>query len=169
MKKTDLLTSETKAVIDHWVAKFPPEQKRSALLQALTATQKQNNGWLSSELMDAVAEYLDIPRVWAYEVATFYDMYDLKPCGKHKIRVCTNVSCMLRGSDKIVEYLQNKLGIKQGETTEDGLFTLKESECLAACSNAPMMQIDLGYYTDLTPEKIDAVIEKVRSEEGDAE
>ena len=167
MTKTDLLTAETKATIDHWVAKFPADQKRSALLQALTATQNQNDGWLSAELMDAVAEYLDVPSVWAYEVATFYDMYDLKRCGKHKIRVCTNVSCMLRGSDDVVAHLQKTLGIKTGETTADGLF--EESECLAACANAPMMQIDLDYHTDLTPEKIDAAIDAVRTKEGAAQ
>lgn len=159
---TDLLTAETKAVIDHWTAKYPEKQKRSAVIAALTATQKQNNGWLSPELMDAVASYLGLPKIWVYEVATFYDMYDLKPAGKHKIRVCTNVSCMLRGSDKIADHLKQKLGVEFGETTNDGLFTLKEAECLAACCNAPMMMMDLDYHVDLTPEKVDAVLESVK-------
>ena len=140
---TNLLTKETIAVIEHWIAKFPEDQKRSAILQSLTAVQKQNEGYLTPELMDAVAEYLGVTRVWVYEVATFYDMYDLKKVGKHKIRVCTNISCMLRGSDKMVEHLKNKLGVDFGESTPDGKFVLKEAECFAACASAPMMQVDL--------------------------
>jgi NADH-quinone oxidoreductase subunit E len=164
IRTTDLLTPETKAVIDHWVKKYPVKQKRSAVLAALTATQKQNEGWLSPELMDAVAHYLELPKIWVYEVATFYDMYDLKPAGKHKIRVCTNVSCMLRGCDKIVDHLKKKLDVDFGETTADGLFVLKEAECLAACCSAPMMMVDLDYHVDLTPEKVDAVLEKIKGE-----
>lgn len=159
---TDLLQDDTKATIDHWVAKYPVEQKRSATLAALTATQKQNGGWLTPELMDAVAEYLGLPKIWVYEVATFYDMYDLKPVGKHKIRVCTNVSCMLRGADKIAEHLKSTLDVEFGETTADGEFTLKEAECLAACCSAPMMMVDLDYHVDLTTEKVDAVLNRVR-------
>ncbi len=155
---TDLLTKETIAVIEHWVAKFPEGKKRSAILQSLTAVQDQNEGYLTPELMDAVAEYLGVTRVWVYEVATFYDMYDLKKVGKHKIRVCTNISCMLRGSDKVVEHLKSKLGVKFGESTPDGKFFLKEAECLAACAGAPMMQVDLDYHVNLTEEKIDSVL-----------
>jgi NADH-quinone oxidoreductase subunit E len=155
----NLLTPQTIAVIDHWVKKFPDDKKRSAVLAALTATQKQNGGWLTAELMNAVATYLEIPEAWTYEVATFYDMYDLEPVGKHKIRVCTNVSCMLRGCDKIVDHLKNRLGIEWGETTNDGLFTLKESECLAACANAPMLQVGVDYHVDLTPEKVDKILD----------
>lgn len=161
---TELLTTETKATIEHWLQKYPANQKRSAVLAALTATQEQNEGWLSPELLDAVALYLELPKVWVYEVATFYDMYDLKPAGKHKIRLCTNVSCMLRGCDKIADHLKQKLGVEFGETTKDGLFTLKEAECLAACCNAPMMMLDLDYHVDLTPEKVDAVVDKIRGE-----
>ena len=155
----NLLTPQTISVIDHWVKKFPVDKKRSAVLAALTATQKQNGGWLTAELMNAVATYLEIPECWAYEVATFYDMYDLEPVGKHKIRVCTNVSCMLRGCDKIVDHLKTRLGVEWGETTKDGLFTLKESECLAACSNAPMLQVGVDYHVDLTPEKVDKILD----------
>lgn len=153
-----LLTAETRAIIDHWLTKYPADQRRSAVIAALTATQKQNEGWLTSELMDAVADYLTIPRVWVYEVATFYDMFDLAKTGQHKIRVCTNISCMLRGCDKIVDHLKNKLGVEFGETTADGQFTLKESECLAACTAAPMMMVDLDYHTELTPEKVDTIL-----------
>ena len=164
----NVLHSATIAVIDHWLAKFPEEQRRSAVLASLTAAQKQNGGWLTPEIMDAVAEYLKIPKVWVYEVATFYDMYDLKPVGKHKIRLCTNVSCMLRGCDKIADHLKKTLNVEFGETTADGLFTLKEAECLAACANAPMMEIDLTYHVDLTPEKVDTILSDIRNTGRDA-
>ena len=108
--------------------------------------------------MDAVAEYLDMRPIAVYEVATFYSMYELQPVGKHKICICTNISCMLCGSDKIVDYISNKLGIKFGETTIDGRFTLKEVECLGACVNAPMLQIGDTYYENLTEEKVDQVL-----------
>ena len=158
----NLLSTETIATIDYWLKKYPEAEKRSAVIAALTAAQKQNEGWLSPEIMDAVAEYLELPKVWIYEVASFYDMYDLKAVGKHKIRVCTSISCMLRGVDKIVDRLQTKLGIGFDETSADGLFTLKESECLAACVGAPMMQVDLDYYEKLTPEKVDEILNKVK-------
>ncbi len=156
------LSKETIATIEQWLQKYPEKEKRSAVIAALTAAQKQNDGWLSPELMDAVADYLSLPKVWVYEVATFYDMYDLKAVGKHKVRVCTNVSCMLRGSDKIVSCLKKKLGIDFNETSADGLFTLKESECLAACVGAPMMQVDLDYYENLTPEKAEKIIDQLK-------
>ena len=109
--------------------------------------------------MDAVAEYLNMPPIAVYEVATFYSMYELEPVGRHKICVCTNISCMLCGSDNIVGRLTEKLGIKLGETTPDGRFTLKEVECLGACVDAPMFQIGDTYYGNLTAEKIDKILE----------
>lgn len=157
---TNLLTAETRAVIDESLRKFPEQHKRSAVLMALHAAQKQNDGWLSTELMDAVAAYLDLANILVYEVATFYDMYDLKPCGKHKIRVCTNISCQLRGADEVMEYLQEKLKVDVGGTTADKKFLLKEAECLAACAGAPMMQIDNHYYENLTPESIDNILDE---------
>ena len=156
---SEVLTAETIATIDHWLNKYPTEQRRSTVIAALTAAQKQNQGWLNTEFMDAVANYLEIPKTWVYEVATFYDMYYLKPVGQRKIRVCTNISCMLRGSTQIVEHLQKRLNINIGETTADGKFFLKEAECLAACANAPVMQIDLDYYENLTPKKIDQILQ----------
>jgi NADH-quinone oxidoreductase subunit E len=159
---THLLTAETVAKIDHWVAKYPTRQKRSAVIAALTATQLQNDGWLTTELMDAVAEYLELPTIWVYEVATFYDMYDLKPVGKHKIRLCTNVSCMLRGSDEIADHIKQKLGVKFGQSTPDGRFVLKEAECLAACCNAPMMMVGLDYHVNLTTEKVDEILDGIK-------
>ncbi len=158
--KTDLLTAATKERIDIVLSKFPEQHKRSAALMSLHAAQEQNDGWLSQELMDAVAEYLALEPILVYEVATFYDMYDLKPCGKNKIRVCTNISCMLRGSDKIMNAIQRKLDINVGDSTADGKFMLKEAECLAGCAGAPMMQINNDYYENLTEAKIEKIFDE---------
>jgi NADH-quinone oxidoreductase subunit E len=157
--KLDLISAESRADIDNWIAKYPPEQKQSAVMAALRIVQDQNGGYLTNELIEAVAEYLEMPSIAVYEVATFYSMYELKPVGKHKICVCTNISCMLCGSDEVVTHLQDKLGIKMGETTEDGLFTLKEVECLGACVNAPMLQVGNEYHENLSKEKLDQLIE----------
>lgn len=158
----DLINAESRAQIDRWIGKYPPEQKQAAVMAALNIVQQQNGGWLTTELMDAVAEYLQMPRIAVYEVASFYTLYDLEPVGRHKIYVCTNISCMLCGSDTIVEHLQKKLGIKLGETTPDGKFTLKESECLAACGGAPMFMVDRTYYENLTPDKVDAILARLK-------
>jgi len=162
MSKTNastLLSEESRTAIDRWIAKYPPDQKQSAVMAALTIVQDANGGWLTTELMDAVADYLKMPAIAVYEVATFYSMYELKPVGRHKICVCTNVSCMLCGSDEMVKHLKNKLGIGFGETTPDNKFTLKEVECLGACVGAPMMQIGREYHENLTPTKIDEILE----------
>jgi len=156
-----LLSEQSRSEIDTWIAKYPPEQKQSAVMGALTIVQKANGGYLTTELMDAVAEYLEMAPIAVYEVATFYSMYELKPVGKHKICVCTNVSCMLCGSDDIVAHLKQKLNIGFGETTADKKFTLKEVECLGACGGAPMMQIGKTYYENLTSEKIDDILAKL--------
>ena len=154
------LSQETKKTIDHWLTKYPADQRRSAVVASLLEGQKQNNDFLSEEVMNAVADYLQIPRIEAYEVATFYDMYNLTPIGKHKICVCTNISCMLRGSDKIMDYLKDRLKIDVNETTADGKFTLREVECMAACCGAPMCQIDdKKYHENLTPEKMGKIID----------
>jgi len=158
--KIDLLSEHTLVEIDHWVARFPPEHKRSALLQALSATQHQNQGFLTTELMDAVAEYLELPAIHVYEVASFYSMYETKPVARHNVAICTNISCMLMGSESIVDYVENKLGIKIGESTGDGRIYLKcEEECLAACAGGPMMQVDHVYHEDLTLEKVDQILD----------
>ena len=159
--KLDLISADSKADIDNWVAKYPAEQKQSAVMAALRIVQDQNSGYLTDELIEAVAEYLEMPPIAVHEVATFYSMYERKPVGKVKICVCTNISCMLCGSDDVVEHLQNKLGIKLGETTGDGMFTLKEVECLGACVNAPVMQIGNDYHENLSKEKIDKLIESM--------
>lgn len=153
------LTAESKASIDVWVAKYPEDQKQSAVMWALKVAQDQNGGFLTTPFMDAVADYLDMDKIAVYEVATFYSMYELKPVGKHKICVCTNISCMVCGSDTIVKHLESKLGIKMGETTTDNKYTLKEVECLGACTGAPMLQIGEQYHEFLTPEKIDQILE----------
>ena len=157
--RVELLSGESRADIDRWVAKYPPEQKQSAVMAALRIAQEQNGGWLTEELIQAVAAYLEMEVMAAYEVASFYSMYELKPVGKHKICVCTNISCMLCGSDHVVAHLQQRLGIKMGETTADNRFTLKEVECLGACVNAPMFELNKNYYENLTPEAIDAILD----------
>lgn len=167
--QTTILTQKTCDVIDHWLTKFPEAQRRSAVIAALTSAQDENNGYLTPEIMDAVGTYLDIPKIWVYEVATFYDMYDLKPAGKCKIRVCNNISCMKRGSEDIIKHLENKLDIKAGETTADGNITLKKVECLAACANAPMMMVDLDYHVDLTPEKVDEILADIKNKAANPE
>jgi NADH-quinone oxidoreductase subunit E len=157
--KAELFSAEVRKEIDQWIAKYPADWKQSAVMAALRIVQDANGGWLTTELMNNVAAYLDMPPIAVYEVATFYSMYELKPVGKHKICVCTNISCMINDSDRIVEHLENKLGIRMGETTEDGRFTLKEVECLGACGGAPMLQIGKQYYENLTPEIVDSILD----------
>ncbi len=158
----DLITPESCAEIDRWISNYPADQKQSAVMAALRILQDQNGGWLSHELMDAIAAYLDMPPIAVYEVATFYSMYRLEPCGRHKINVCTNISCLLCGSEEVVAHLQERLGIKLGETTADGKFTLSEVECLGACVGAPMMQVNRDYHERLTPETIDAILDSLQ-------
>jgi NADH-quinone oxidoreductase subunit E len=133
----ELLTPASRAEIDTWIAKYPVERKPSAVMAALRIAQDQNGGWLTTELMDAVAAYLEMAPIAVYEVATFYSMYQLEPVGRHRINVCTNISCLLRGSEEVVEHLQTRLGIKLGETTADGRYTLKEVEC-SITSSSPL-------------------------------
>lgn len=156
-----MLDSKVRQQIDHWVSKFPQEQKRSAVIPALMIVQKSNGGWLSDAHIDAVAAYLDLSRIAVYEVATFYTLFDLRPVGKYKLFVCTNVSCMLCGSNKIAGHIKQKLNIGFGETTPDGLFTLKEVECLGACGGAPVMQVNETFHENLTPEKIDSILKQL--------
>lgn len=156
----EVLSSETRAHIDHWVAKFPPGRQRSAVIQALTVAQEQNGGWLSKEVISATAEYLDIPPAWAYEVASFYSLFHLQPVGRHKVSICTNISCYLCGANKIVDHVEQKLGISLGQTTTDERITLVvEEECLAGCVGAPMMVVDGHYHENLTAEKVDQILD----------
>ena len=159
--KTGLLSEAARAEIDRWIAKYPPEHKQAAVLAALRVAQEQNGGWLSVGMIEAVAEYLEMPPIAVEEVATFYTMFDLKPVGRHKICVCTNIACQLNGSRRIMSHLQTRLGVKPGETTVGGKFTLKEVECLGACGGAPMMMVDKTYYENLTPEKVDEILNQM--------
>ncbi len=155
------ISAHLRAEIDHWLTKFPPDRKRSAVLAALRAAQHENNGYLTQPLMDGIAEYLGLPPVQVYEVATFYSMFETKPVGRHHISVCTNISCMLCGGEEMLQHVERRLGIKVGESTSDGRFFLKqEEECLAACTGAPMMMVDHVFYENLTPDKIDAILDR---------
>jgi NADH-quinone oxidoreductase subunit E len=163
---TSLISEKVSKEIDRWLTQYPPEQKRSGLLYALRLVQEQNGGWLSTELLNAVGDYLGLQHAAVYEVATFYKMYELAPVGRHKIAVCNSISCMLRGSADIIEHVEHKLGIKEGESTSDGLFYLREVECLAACVSAPVMQVDdREYHENVTIQKVDALIEQIRQAE----
>jgi NADH-quinone oxidoreductase subunit E len=160
--KIHLITDESRADIDNWVAKYPDDQKCSAVMAALRIVQDQNAGSLTTDIMDAVAEYLEMQPIEVYEVATFYSMYEMNPVGQHKICVCTNISCLLCGSTQVVKHLEQKLGIKMGEVTPDGKFSLKEVECLGACVNAPMCQIGNEYHEKLTPEILDKILDGLK-------
>ena len=154
----DTQLAEFKRLVD----RYPQEYQKSALLPVLHLAQESFGGWLSAETMDYVAELLNIKSIEVYEVATFYSMFNLKPVGKYLFEVCHTGPCMVSGSDNIVQYIQEKLSIKPGETTADGLFTLKTVECLGACGYAPMMQLGKHYREHLTKEKVDAIVEECR-------
>ncbi len=158
-KLQQLMSAQRIKEIDQWIAKYPKDQKQSAVMSVLRIAQEEH-GYLNVELMDAIADYLDMPKIAVYEVASFYTMYETQAVGRHHINVCTNISCMLRGSAAITEYLEKKLDIKLGQTTDDGRFTLRTVECLGACVNAPMMQVNKDYHENLTSESIDKVLEQ---------
>jgi len=156
------LSAHVRGEIDLWVAKFPPDRKRSAVIAALHAAQHENDGSLTIEIMDAVAAYLGLPAIQVYEVASFYSMFETRPVGRHHVSVCTNISCMLRGAEEVVEYVERKLGIKTGESTPDGRIYLKrEEECLAACTGAPMLMVDHVYYENLTNDLVDRILDEL--------
>ena len=161
--KARVLNEHTRHEIDEWIGRFPTGKHRSAVLSALRFTQEQNNGFLTPELMDGVAEYLRLPPVQVYEVATFYSMFETHPCGRHHVSICTNISCMLNGAEDLVAHCEKKLGIKLGESTPDGrIFLKREEECLAACTGAPMMMVDEVFHEWLTPEKVDKVLDELK-------
>jgi len=155
-----MLTEQTQKTIDHWVSKFPQDKKRSALIQALIAAQEQNGGWITRELTEAVAQYLELPDVWAHEVVSFYSMFFTEPVGRHKVNICTNISCWLNGAEGMLAHAEKKLGVKLGETTGDGRITLvREEECLAGCCGAPMAVVDGHYHEKLDMQKLDAILD----------
>lgn len=166
-KKTlaDVINAERIKEVDLWVNKFPAEHKQSALLQALRIVQDEH-GWLSEENMQLVAEYLGVPHIAAFEVASFYNMYNLKPVGKHSIGVCNSIACMLSGSEKIMHHLETRLGVKFGETTSDQKFTLQHAECLGACVNAPVCRVGREYHEHLTTEKVDMLLAELGNTHG---
>jgi NADH-quinone oxidoreductase subunit E len=167
MEPGNILSEHLRAEIDRWIARFPEGRQRSAVIAALHAAQHENHGFLTPELMDAIAGYLGLPPIQVYEVAAFYSMFETKPVGRHSISVCTNISCMLRGGENILAYLEKKLGVKVGESTADGQFYLKrEEECLAACCGAPMMMVDHKYHENLTPAKVDEILDNVSKSAG---
>jgi len=158
-----LLSEHTRAEIDHWVGKFPPGRQRSACIAALRAAQEQNHGFLTAPLMDAVAEYLRLPPIQVYEVATFYSMFETHPCGRHHVSICTNISCMLNGAEELVAHAEARLGIKVNQSTPDGrIFLKQEEECLAACTGAPMMMVDHVFHEHLTPESLDQILDGLK-------
>lgn len=157
--KETLLTPELRAEIDKHIAKYPSEWKQSAVMPALTLVQDHNGGWLTRELMDQVAAYLDMPETAVYEVATFYAMYDLEPVGRHKVCVCNSVSCMLGGAEALMHHIEKKYDVAPGGTTADGKLTFKEFECLGACRHAPVVMVDKTYHECVTPDDIDKIID----------
>ena len=163
MSAVEVLSARVRKEIDRWTARFPEGKHRSAVIGALHAAQHDNDGYLSVEILNGVADYLNLPTIQVYEVATFYSMFQTQPVGRHNVAICTNVSCMLRGADDVVEYVESKLGIKLGESTEDGrIYLKKEEECLAACCGAPMMMVDHKYHENLTPENVDKILDRLK-------
>jgi len=163
MNDANVLSDHVLEEIDRWKARFPEDRQRSAVIGALHAVQHENDGYLTAELMNGVANYLDLPTIQVYEVATFYSMFQTKPVGRHNVAICTNVACMLRGADDIVSHVEKKLGIKTGDSTADGRIYLKrEEECLAACCGAPMMMIDHKYHENLTLEQVDEILDELK-------
>lgn len=157
-----MFTAETLQKFDREVAKYPADQKQSAVMACLALAQEEK-GWLPAEAIEAVAHYLDMPPMAAMEVATFYNMYDLKPVGKYKLTVCTNLPCALSGGYHAAEYLKQKLGIEMGETTPDGRFTLREGECMGACGDAPVMLVNnRSMCSFMLPEQIDKLLEELK-------
>ena len=157
-----MLSPAALAQIDHEIAKYPANQRQSAVMSALRIAQVEK-GWLAIETMDFVADYLGMPTIAVYEVATFYNMYNTVPVGKYKVTVCTNISCMLMGAPEVVEHLKQRLGCEFGETSADGQFTLKEGECMGACGDAPLFLINNHRMEGfLTPEKIDTILEELK-------
>jgi NADH-quinone oxidoreductase subunit E len=162
MSAANLLSGHVREEIEQWKTRFPAGRQRSAVIAALHAVQHENEGYLTTELMDAVADYLELPKIQVYEIATFYSMFSTRPVGRNDVAICTNVSCMLRGADDIVDHVEKKLGVKLGESTEDGrIYLKKEEECLAACCGAPMMMVNHKYFEDLTIEQVDEILDEL--------
>ena len=154
------LSTHVREEIESWKARFPKDRQRSAVISALHAVQHENKGHVTAEQMNAIAEYLEMPSIQVYEVATFYSMFQTRKVGRNEVAICNNVACMLRGADDLVEHVETKLGLKLGESSEDGKFFLKrEEECIAACCGAPAMMVNHKYYENLTVEMVDEILD----------
>ena len=160
MRPSEVLSEHVRTEIERWKACFPRDRQQSAVISALHAAQHDNQGFLTTEIMDAVADYLDLPHIHVYEVASFYSMLETRPVGRHCVSFCTNISCMLRGAEDLVQHAVRKLGISLGESTDDGRIYLKrEEEGLAACCGAPMMMVNHRYYENLTVDLVDEILD----------
>jgi len=154
------LSSHIKEEIEQWKTRFPEDRQRSAVISALHAMQHENKGFVTAEQMNAIAEYLELPAIHVYEVATFYSMFQTQEVGRNEVAICTNVSCMLRGADDLIEHVEKKLGAKLGASTDDGrVFLKREEECIAACCGAPAMMVNHKYYENLTVEMVDEILD----------
>jgi len=154
------LSTHIKEEIESWKARFPKDRQRSAVISALHAVQHENRGFVTAEQMNAIADYLELPSIQVYEVATFYSMFQTKEVGRNEVAICTNVACMLRGADELVDHVENKLGLKLGESSEDGkVFLKREEECIAACCGAPAMMVNHKYYENLTVDMVDEILD----------
>ena len=154
------LSTHAREEIEQWKSRFPEDRQRSAVISALHTVQHENNGFVTAEQMNAIAEYLELPAIQVYEVATFYSMFQTKEVGRNEVAICTNVACMLRGADDLVDHVENKLGAKLGESTDDGkVFLKREEECIAACCGAPAMMVNHKYYENLTAEMVDEILD----------
>jgi NADH-quinone oxidoreductase subunit E len=154
------LSTHAREEIEQWKSRFPADRQRSAVISALHTVQHENNGFVTAEQMNAIAEYLELPAIHVYEVATFYSMFQTKEVGRNEVAICTNVACMLRGADDLVDHVEKKLGAKLGESTDDGkVFLKREEECIAACCGAPAMMVNHKYYENLTVEMVDEILD----------
>ena len=154
------LSTHIREEIEQWKARFPKDRQRSAVISALHAVQHENKGFVTAEQMNAIAAYLDLPTIQVYEVATFYSMFQTKEVGRNEVAICTNVACMLRGADDLVDHVESKLGVKLGESTDDGkVFLKREEECIAACCGAPAMMVNHKYHENLTAEMVDEILD----------
>jgi NADH-quinone oxidoreductase subunit E len=163
-KKEIKFNEETMALVNNMISRYPEGKHKSALLPILHLAQAEFDGWLSPEVMDYVASILSIQKIEVYEVASFYSMYNLQPVGNCLLEVCRTSSCWLRGANEIIEHIEKKLGIKEGETTADGMFTLKTVECLGSCGTAPMMMCGAQFHENLNFQKVDTIMEKLKAD-----
>jgi len=155
-----VLSDHVRAEIERWKTRFPEGRQRSAVISALHAVQHENHGYVTAEQMNAIADYLELPTIQVYEVATFYSMFQTRAVGRNEVAICTNVSCMLRGADEIVDHVEKKLGVRLGESTPDNrIFLKKEEECVAACCGAPAMMVNHKYFENLTIEQVDEILD----------